>query len=248
VIAAIASVGLRAVLGRRRMVLLVLLAAVPVLLALLLRAGGTTGGAAIGPAGVASNVIELLIVRVVLPLIALVLGTGVLGSELEDGTAVYLLTKPVPRWQIVAAKVLVAAGVSIVLSGLSTLLTALIIGAGTDVSSLAVGFTIATALGAAAYCALFLALSIVTTRAFIVGLIYTLVWEGVLAGLFEGTQLLSIRQYVIGLATGLAGGQVRTTATTVGMLPAAIGLVVVFVAALTLATVQLSNAEVRPAD
>ena len=34
----------------------------------------------------------------------------------------------------------------------------------------------------------FLALSLVTSRALAIGLIYVLVWEGVLAGLFEGTR------------------------------------------------------------
>jgi ABC-2 type transport system permease protein len=248
VTAAIVWVSLRAVLGRRRMVLLVLLAGVPVLLALLLRAGGTSAEAVGGSSRVASNVIDLLVVRAVLPLVALVLGTGVLGTELEDGTAVYLLTKPVPRWQIVVAKLIVAAGVSIVLVGLSTLLTALIIGTDDGRASLALGYTAATVLGAAAYSAAFLALSIVTTRAFVVGLIYTLVWEGVLAGLFEGTQLLSIRQYVLGLASGLTSGQVRTNATVLAAAPAAAGIAIVFVVALVIATIQLANTEVRPAD
>ena len=43
-----------------------------------------------------------LVVRIVLPLVALVFGTAALGSELEDGTAVHLLTKPIRRWPIVA--------------------------------------------------------------------------------------------------------------------------------------------------
>ena len=41
-----------------------------------------------------------LVVAIVLPLTALLVGTSALGDEFEDGTAVYLLTKPIPRWQI----------------------------------------------------------------------------------------------------------------------------------------------------
>ena len=63
-----------------------------------------------------------MLVRTVLPLVALVLGTAALGSELEDGTAVYLMIKPVPRWRIVGAKMLVAAGLTVALVVPSTLL------------------------------------------------------------------------------------------------------------------------------
>ena len=47
-----------------------------------------------------------------MPLVALIFGTAALGSEIEDGTAVYLLIKPIPRWQIALAKILVAAGLT----------------------------------------------------------------------------------------------------------------------------------------
>ena len=36
-----------------------------------------------------------LVIRTVLPLVALVFGTAALGSELEDGTGVHFLTKPI---------------------------------------------------------------------------------------------------------------------------------------------------------
>ncbi len=55
---------------------------------------------------------DRLVIRTLLPLVALVFGTAALGSELDDGTAVYLLAKPIARWRIVAAKVIVAAGLA----------------------------------------------------------------------------------------------------------------------------------------
>ena len=45
-----------------------------------------------------------------MPLVALIIGTAALGSEIEDGTAVYLMIKPIPRWRIALAKIIVAAG------------------------------------------------------------------------------------------------------------------------------------------
>ena len=42
-----------------------------------------------------------------MPLVAVIFGTGALGSELDDGTVVYLLAKPVPR-DILLVKLVVA--------------------------------------------------------------------------------------------------------------------------------------------
>ena len=56
----------------------------------------------------------------------------------------------------------------------------------------------------AAYACAFVALSAFTGRALIIGLAYTLIWEGILAGLLEGTRFLSIRQATLGIAAGLS--------------------------------------------
>ena len=45
------------------------------------------------------------------------------------------------------------------------------------------------------YCAVFVALSLVTSRALVFGLTYVLIWEGLLSGLFAGTRTFSIRQH-----------------------------------------------------
>ena len=54
--------------------------------------------------------------------------------------------------------------------------------------------------GGGAYSVAFMTLSVFTSRALLLGLAYTLIWEGVLAGLLEGTRFLSIRQASLGLA------------------------------------------------
>ena len=48
--------------------------------------------------------LDTLVVRTVMPLVALIVGTAALGSEIEDGTAVYLMVKPIARWRIVAGQ------------------------------------------------------------------------------------------------------------------------------------------------
>ncbi|HEU5107126.1 MAG TPA: ABC transporter permease, partial [Micromonosporaceae bacterium] len=45
-----------------------------------------------------------------------------------------------------------------------------------------------------------MALSLVTRRPVLLGLVYVLVWEGLLGNLVSGTRVLSIQQYVIALA------------------------------------------------
>src|SRR6516164_9614663 len=103
-IAPIVEVTFRGLLGRRRIFLLVLLAALPVLIGLLIRiAGGRPD---------ADRVLDTLVVRFVMPLVALIVGTTVIGSEIDDGTAVFLMVKPIARWRIVLAKTVVAAGLT----------------------------------------------------------------------------------------------------------------------------------------
>lgn len=236
--ATIADVTMRGLLGRRRTVLLLLLAGLPVLVALLARIGGARLDDAL------PTILELGI-RTVLPLTALVFGTSALGAEIEDGTAVFLVTKPVPRWVIALAKAGIAGLLAAALSVASTLLTGLLIG-GFDGPSLATtfAFAVAVAIASFAYAALFVALSVVTSRALIVGLIYTLVWEGILAGLLEGTRVFSIREATLTIAETVApvGAGIEgdvDLATGAGL------IVVVIAASLALTASRLSAFELR---
>jgi ABC-2 type transport system permease protein len=236
-------VTLRGALGRRRTILVALLAAVPVLIAVIIRLGGTTSDTEDLTAGL----LDALLVTTVLPLVALVFGTGVLGSELDDGTAVYLLVKPLERWRIVLSKAVVAAGITIALVVPSTLLAGLVVGGGRGGESIAIAFTVAVIPGALVYSAGFVALSVVTSRALIAGLLYVFIWEGLLAGLFAGTALLSVRQYVLAFAASLAGDH-QAIKSSVNVETAAVLAVVVLAAALALAIRRLGSWEVRTAE
>jgi len=173
----------------------VLLSGLPVLIALLIRASGGRPDA--------DRVLDTLVVRLVMPLTALILGTSAIGSEIDDGTAVYLMVKPIARWRIALAKILVAAGLTAVLVVPSVVLTALLLGRGAEAMTSVVGFAVACLVGGSAYAAAFVALSVYTSRAFLLGLAYVLIWEGVLAGLLEGTRFMSVRQATLGLAEAL---------------------------------------------
>lgn len=235
----IVALTLRGLLDRRRFWLMVLLAAVPVLIALV--------GRAFGEDPFSERIFDQLAIRTVLPLIALVFGTAALGSELDDGTIVYLLTKPIRRFRIVLAKGLVAAGLTAALVVPATLLIGLV--ATSQDGSLAgpaVAYAIAAAVGGTAYALGFLALSSFTSRALAVGLGYVLLWEGVLSGLFEGTRVFSIRQATLGLAAWLAGAD--DGADTIGASTSMVVLGLVIVGSLGLATWRLSRYQLRGGD
>jgi ABC-2 type transport system permease protein len=240
----IVEVTLRGVLGRRRTLLVALLAAVPVVIAAIIRVGGTTTD---GPA-VTAGLLDALLVTTVLPLIALVFGTGVLGSELDDGTAVYLLVKPIERWRIVLSKVAVAAGTTVAFVFPSALLAGLVVGAGHGGESIAFGVALAVLPGSLVYTAGFVALSVVTSRALIAGLLYVFIWEGLLAGLFASTALLSVRQYTLALAGWIAGDDGRAITSSVEVQTAAALAVVVLVVAVAIAIRRLGSWEVRTAE
>jgi len=188
---------LRQLLGKRRMFALIALALLPLLIAVVFR----TGNSETDPVDWTANaLLNGLIVTTLLPLVTLVLSTTSLGMEIEDGTIMYLLSKPLPRAQVIMAKLAASWFPAGVLVALSASLSALIALEGTGGSTLVLAFVVSSVLGALAYSGLFLFLSLLTTRALIVGLIYVFIWEGLVTELFAGTRVLSIRQYTLGVA------------------------------------------------
>src|SRR3970282_1789738 len=101
--------------------------------------------------------------------------------------------KPVTRGRVLGTKLAVAAVASVVLTCLPVLAAGLILDGGLG-DGLVIGFTVAAAVGSVVYCAVFVALSLMTSRALVFGLAYVLIWEGLLSGLFAGTRTFSVRE------------------------------------------------------
>jgi ABC-2 type transport system permease protein len=186
----------RALLGRRRILLLL---PMPLLLIGLTLIASSFDDAPIHDWG--PVVIGQLGIGVILPLTALVVGASVLGLEIEDGTITHLLTKPLPRGEIVLAKLIVAAGVTIFGAAVPLAVAGAIAGDG----GLAAGLGLGATMGAIAYSAVFLALSLLTRRPVAVGLVYIILWENLLTSYISGTRVLSIREYAGSIAQRIAG-------------------------------------------
>jgi ABC-2 type transport system permease protein len=206
----IASITLRGLLGRRRFLLLLPL---PLLVVGLALGASAAGVDAIewGP-----TVLVGLGLAVTLPIVALIVGTGVLGSEIDDGTIIHILTKPIPRATIVLTKLLVAIGVTVV----TVVPPLVVVGVLAGSARLGLAMGVAAGVGAIAYCAVFVCLSVLTRRPVLIGLAYVLLWEDLLTNVIGGTRVLSIQQYTIALAdriapTGMLDGAVSLPVTLV---------------------------------
>ncbi len=188
-------------LRQRRTLLLWLLAALPVLISVLFR---VTGGSHDENSNFIIGVLAHFVVGLILPLTALVVGTASLGQELEDGTVVYLVAKPIPRYRVVLAKIAAAWAVTSLVVLLAILVAGSIVLVGHEDVRLLPSFMLGAALGALAYSSLFVALSAGFGRALIIGLAYVFIWETVVAPLMPGARLLSVGAYTIGIIEPLA--------------------------------------------
>ncbi|GAA2736146.1 ABC transporter permease [Pedococcus aerophilus] len=179
----IARLSSQALLGRRRGVVLVLIPAVLLLLAVIV--GLLTDDVAVGYDAVTSLGFTLA-----LPLVALLAATAVLGPEVDDGSIVYLLSKPVSRHVVAVSKFVIAWAATMVLGALPVLVAGLVLDVGDLRQALAWG--VGAAVAGTAYTALFLALAAFTRHAVVVGLLFALLWEGVLGNLLDGIRWLAI--------------------------------------------------------
>ena len=232
---------LRQQVWRKSTLLLIGLALLPVLVALLFRLTDNNDD----PQTWASEVLYRgLIITAVLPLTALMFGTSVIGDELEDGTAIYLLTKPIPRWEILLPKLLAPWLLTSAILVASTLVSGLVAieSGGRDV---VYGATLSMVLGSLVYTTLFVMLSVVSTHALIIGLVYVFIWEGAVAGLFEGIRYLSVRHYTLGVADWASGRVPETFDAYVGGATALVLMAIVTAAATIFANSRLQQAEIR---
>lgn len=218
----VARLTYRALLGRRRALILFALPALLVVIAVAVRvlagADDSTAGTVLGGFALATMV----------PLIGVIAGTGAIGPEIDDGSVVYLLAKPVPRSTLIFTKLLVAIGVTVVFSAVPVLIAGCVLNGNSQ--QMAVGYALAAAVASVVYSALFLFFGTVTRHAVVFGLVYALVWESLFGNLVDGARTLSVQQWALAVGQRAAADGALTSAVE---LPLAIGLLVAVTAAAT---------------
>jgi len=180
--ATIARLSTQALIGRRRGLVLVLIPAVLLVLAVVVRLLTDD------PAGY--DAVTELAFTLALPLVALLAATAVLGPEVDDGSIVYLLSKPISRHRIAVSKFVVAWAATLLL-GVLPLFVAGVVLDGSDLRR-ALAWGVGAAVAGTAYTALFLGLAAFTRHAVVVGLLFALLWEGVLSSVLDGIRWVSI--------------------------------------------------------
>ncbi len=158
---------------------------------------------------------------VVLPLISLILAGAALGDERRDKTLSFLVLRPLRRLEIAAGKVVAASLVAIafaLLGSLALVLTYAAVGGTLDVfPSIFLGAAVTCVL----YCSVFALLGNVTSRPTLVGLLYIVFIETMLAA--ELPRLAPVSIWRIGLASTIdvmpQGYPARALLGAIGELP-----------------------------
>lgn len=188
--AAIIRLALRSLLGRSRVIVLMAMSAALVLLAVIIRVAPT---GQLEATGAPLDLVRTFGIGVVVPIVTLIGTTTLLTSEIDDGSIIYLLSKPVPRGAIVASKMLVILASSLAFAVVPMALAALIM-VGTD-GGLWWSALLGGSVSAIAYTGAFALLALLIKRSVTGCLLYWLVWEALLTSVLEPAQYLSARAY-----------------------------------------------------
>jgi len=223
-------VTLRATLGRRRALLFAIAPVILIVLTLVLRAGRPPG--TLWP----ERVLGDFGFSVLLPLTALVIGTSVLGAEIDDGSIIHLLATPVRRRDVIATKFVVASVLTMLFTAVPELIAGLIAPSG---AKLAFALFAGALVGSVIYSAVFVMASVLTARAIAVGLIYVLIWEALLANFVGGARILSVGHYALGVANAISPDEALNAGLSLAT--SLVMAIVVAAGALVLATRRLTS-------
>jgi ABC-2 type transport system permease protein len=234
----VARLTYRGLLGRRRALLLL---ALPLLLLIIVAAVRALAGQ---DDGTTADLLRSFALAAMVPLVGVIAGTGAIGPEIDDGAIVYLLAKPIRRGTIIFTKLLVAIGVTMAFSAIPTLLAGYILNG--NGQNIAVAFTVGAAVASVAYAAIFLLLGVLTRHAVVVGLVYALVWEGVVGNVVPGARTLSVQQWALAVAQKVAHGDLVSSdvsLTTGVVLLAAVTVAATWFAGRRLRSLKLAGEE-----
>jgi len=220
--ATVAQLTARGLLGRRRAYLLLALSLILLVLSALIR------GLAGQDTDITVGILGGFALATVVPLLGLIAGTGSIGPEIDDGSIVYLLSKPLSRFSIVLTKATVAVAVITVFGSVSVLAAGLVLNGTSD--NLAIGYAVGALVAGIAYGTFFLLLAVLTRHAVVVGLLYALIWETLVGSYVPGAQTLSIQQWSLAITEKVVGSDAERLGVTSAVgLGAAVPLLLVVI-------------------
>jgi ABC-2 type transport system permease protein len=228
----------RQLAGSRRIWLVLALVSLPLLAGLLFQVADATAT----PDEFADDVTRVMLASAILPLVMLLLATAAFGNEVGDRTLVYLVTKPIARWRIVAPKLLASIAVGGIPVALGGAVSVAVIEHGDGGGALATGAGLLA--GAAAYAAIFTWAGLATRHALLIGLVYVFIWEATLAAYLDGIRFLSVRRYALALVHALDDGRLASVDISLSAPTAAVGTTVVLVLFTALAVRKLMRMDV----
>jgi ABC-2 type transport system permease protein len=234
----IAYLTFRGMLGRRRTLLLFLLPAMLIVLAIVLRGTGNND------LETTTTVMQKFGVAVLLPILALIIGTGVIGPEIDDGQIMYVLTKPIPRHVITTTKLFVSFALIAAFGVVPGFIAAYIMAGAT--AQLAGAFAIGMLVGGITYCSIFIALAVATRFAVVIGLLYVLVWESLIGNFATGAKSASVQQWALSVTDLFTSATAVTSEVSLGT--AVTALVLVSAAGALLAAVRLRTMPIASAE
>lgn len=217
---------------------MVLLLLMPMGFGVVFAAGGFLAG---DPTAFLVQRYDQLVSALATPILALLLGTSAFSAEADDGTLIYLLTTPTPRWWIVTVRMLFAMTGTAVLSLLTVYGTGYLVTGLYDPLHVTRAFGVAAAFGGAAYAALFTWLALRTRRALVSGLVYIVFWEGILSSTFPALHYLSVRQWMRAVASALTLAQDQRLTDGPSLRAALIGAAIVVIGTVLLGSRALAR-------
>ena len=142
--------------------------------------------------------------NIVVPVVTLIIATSVMGDERRDNTMSFLVLRPISRFTIGAAKVFAAFMEAFALTGTGALAFGILVGIKIDNFAYVLPLVVGTAIGTAAYAAVFVPLGYLLKRATLIGLTYVFIWENGIAAAVPAVASLSPWRIGVSAMAGLA--------------------------------------------
>jgi len=162
-----------------------------------------------------SNVSAIFVYHI-LALASAIFTTAIISQEVEQKTIVYLLTRPVPRWKLLLLRYLASGIVVSVIGILCAVFASIGSYQGLGNNPLLIKDCAALIVGAFAYGALFLLVSLMFNRAMIICLLFAFGWETAIPNMQGQMYYLSIYSYLEGIAQHPSAGGNKLLALLVG--------------------------------